>query len=64
MVLNENKETGSLGLRSRHLHIAFRGFVFEIYKTGPLAQSASACQGCQSYQRRPNKPVNAMLAFR
>jgi hypothetical protein len=25
--------------------------------------SASACQNCPSYQRRPNKPVNAMLAF-
>ena len=25
--------------------------------------SASTSQRCPSYQRRPNKPVNAMLAF-
>jgi hypothetical protein len=35
--MNEKKEKGTLGLRSRHLHIAIRGFVLLNLQNRPMS---------------------------
>ena len=49
--------------RSRHLHIAFGGFVFKKF-TKPVHESNPQVPPRASHAATPpNKPVNAMLEF-
>ena len=62
--LIEKEEKGLPRPSRTALAYSLRRFcIIIIYKTGPWSESASACQSIPSYQRRPNKPVNAMLNF-